>query len=387
MRGMSTGSDQPPRVALISSGLGHVMRGIETWMTELATHLPAALPVELWSGGPPPVQVARRKRCLYALRREALLLKPFNWHRRYLIEQLSVLPWALLWLRWGRIEVAYCGDPALSWHLKGFRRWHRAKVVFSDGMRLSPNWERDFDGVHLLAPAYLEAARREVLPANFDRFFAVPYFVDVNHFRPAQAEERAQARERFRLNGRAFVILNVGPVGQVSGKRLDFLIREAARLGAAVELVSAGVDEDGALEVRALGRQLLGPPMRFLGVVDRAWMPALFQAADVYALAALQEPFSIAILEALACGIPVIYNPEEMRAWQVGDGGVAVSMTEPGAAAAMFERLKQDAAWRAKLGRQARALAVSRYAPEIVCRQLTEALVRVSRRPTQPGAE
>jgi glycosyltransferase involved in cell wall biosynthesis len=379
---MSAPSDQPPKVALISSGLGHVMRGIETWMAELAAHLPAVLPVELWSGGPPPAQVPRRKRCLHALRREALPLKPFNWHRRYLVEQLSVLPWALLWLRWGRVQVAYCGDPVLSWHLKRFRRWHRAKVVFSDGMRLSPNWERDFDGVHLLAPAYLEAARREVPPASFDRFFAVPYFVDVNHFRPAQAAERTRARERFGLAERSFVILNVGPVGQVSGKRLDFLIREAARLGAEVELVSAGVDEDGAPQVRALGQQLLGPRMRFLGVVDRASMPTLFQAADVYALAALQEPFSIAILEALACGIPVVYNPEEMRAWQVGDGGVAVSLTEPGAAAAMFTRLKQDWAWRAELGRHGRALAVSRYAPEIVCRQLAEAWARVSRRST-----
>jgi glycosyltransferase involved in cell wall biosynthesis len=367
-------SEQPPKVALISTGLGRVMRGIETWMTELAMHLGPGLEVQLWSGGPPPAGVPCAVRRLHALHREALPLRPFNWHRRYLLEQLSVLPRALVLLRRQRMDLAFCGDPALSWHLKRFRSWHGAKVVFSDGMRLSPKWEQDFDGVHLLAPVYLEAARREVPPACFARFFAIPYFVDTRRFHPASVVERAAARRKFGLPEQAFVILNVGPVGQVSGKRLDFLLREAAGLDAESLLVSAGVDEDGAAAVRALGHELLGSRMKFLGVVDRASIPVLFQAADAYALAALQEPFSIAVLEALASGLPVAFNPEEMRGWQVGGGGVAVSMTEPGAAAAVFRRLKADPSWRATLGREARALAVSRYAPEVVCGQLTDAL-------------
>jgi glycosyltransferase involved in cell wall biosynthesis len=348
-------------------------------MTELALHLPADLEVELWSGGPPPGNVKRATRCLHALDRNARLLKPLNWPRRYVVEQLSVLPLALYWLGRRRMDVAYCGDPALSWHLKRFAAWHRAKVVFMNGMRLSPAWARHFDGVQLLAPAYLEAARRQLPPQDLERFFVVPHFVDVELFRPGEAYQKALARATFGLSDDDFVILNVGPVGQVSAKRLEHLIGEAALLPPDSVLVSAGVDEDGAAAVRAEGRRLLGGRARFLGPIERARMPLLYRAADVFAIAALNEPFSIAILEALASGIPVVYHPDEVRTWLVGSGGLPADMTVPGAAATVFRELEARLAWRQELGRQGRSLAETRYAPGPNCRLLAEALRRVGR--------
>ncbi|MEW6303162.1 MAG: glycosyltransferase family 4 protein [Verrucomicrobiota bacterium] len=368
------------RVALVSSGLGHVTRGIEVWMTELAAHLPADIDAELWSGGAPPAVRGRSACHLHGISRDAAILRPWSWHRRYILEQLSVLPRTVLRLRKSRCDIVYCGDPVLSWHLKRFRSFHHAKVVFMNGMRLSAGWARDFDGVHLLAPPYLEQARRELGAENTNRFFAVPHFVDLEQFAPASAEQRAAARQQFGLPEKAFVVLTAGPVGQVSGKRLEWLAQEVAHVGPDCVLVSAGVEEDGAEDVRASVRAALGQRAIFVGRVERARMPQLYHAADVYSLGSLAEPFSIAILEALASGLPVVHHADDVMRWQTGDGGVPVSMSNAGEAAAAFRNL-QSGEQQQRIGRSARKLAETRYAPKIVCAEWVQCVLRIAAPP------
>jgi 1,2-diacylglycerol 3-alpha-glucosyltransferase len=365
------------KLALLSSGLGYTARGIEIWMAELAAHLPDDIALELWSGGPTPSSLACPAVSLHGLSRDASVLGGISWHRRYQIEQLSVLAQALLRLRRHKLDAVYCGDPVLSWHLKRFRSVHGAKVVFMNGMRLSAQWAKDFAGVHLLAPPYLEAARRELPGQKLDQFFVVPHFADLTRFIPATTEQRVAARQRLGLKADAFVILNVGPIGQVSGKRLEWLAEEVASASRDTLLLSAGLAEDGAENVRQQVVQALGSRARFLGAVARANMPELFHAADAYALASLAEPFSIAILEALASGLPVVHHADEVMQWQTGAGGVAVSMTAKGEAASVLRGLEHDPLQRRELGSAARRLAETRYAPARISRQIADALLKI----------
>lgn len=366
------------RLILLSSGLGFVARGIETWMVELARHLPAEVETELWSGGAPPPVPGRQVRHLHGISRNSFWLRPFSWHHRYQVEQLSVLEQTIVRLRRHRPAIVYCGDPVLSWHLKRFRKWHGAKVVFMNGMRLSANWAKGFDGVHLLAPPYLEEARRELAGQNTAPFFAVPHFVDLEMFKPPSANEREAARQQLGVPDNCFAVLNVGPIGHVSGKRLEWLAEEVAAAGRPAVLLSAGVDEDGADAVRGHARRVLGDRFRFLGQVERSRMPSLYHAADVYALASLAEPFSIAILEALASGLPVVHHPDTVMRWQTGPGGITASMTEKGEAARALRSLQDEPGHRAETGAAARKLAEDRYAPAAVCRDLVAALRKVA---------
>lgn len=372
--------DGSMRVALISSGAGHVSRGIEVWMLELARHLSSACRAELWAGREP-VGGPRPAVRLGNIGRDSMVLRSVPWERRYQAEQLTALPKSLWALRRRKMTVAYCGDPYLAWNLKRFRGWHGAKVVFMNGMRLTPRWLRDYDGIHLLAPPYLSEARTMLPPEQAGRFFAVPHFADTERFVPPTVAQRKSARGRWDLPADAFLVLTVGPVGSVSGKRLDHLAGEVAAASSTAVLVSAGAPEDGAEAIRARARQALGDRFRELGRVERAEIGRLYQAADVYSLGSLAEPFSIAILEALASGLPVVHNEEETMAWQTGAGGLAVPMGTPGAAAPAFRRLESDPVLRDRIARAARVLAEARYAPGPVCAALEEELRRVSGRP------
>ncbi len=91
----------------------------------------------------------------------------------------------------------------------------------------------------------------------------------------------------------------------------------AARLSGQRVLVVAVGDEAAALG-------LAGVSVRFVTDLDPKAMAQHYQAADVYVHAARADTFPVSILEALACGTPVVATavggiPEQIRPAQAGD--------------------------------------------------------------------
>lgn len=334
---------------------------------ELQNH--SSVEAEAWGGGQSPEGFPARR--IRMIRRDSKLLKPLRWHARYHLEQMSAVLPCVVALRRRRIQIAFCADPSLAWNLKRFQRWHGSKVFFSDGMRLSPRWLQSYDGVHLLAPVYLEEAKAAVRPDRFDRFFAIPYFADTSMFHPGTIEERDALRRALGIPSDHRVALSVGPVGTESSKRLDHVAQELAASGNdRWTLLSAGADETGAAQVRARCEAALGHRIRFLGSQPRESLKDIFLASDIYALGALAEPFSIAIIEAMACGLPVIHHRFPVTEWITGAAGIAVDMSRPGHAAEALARFAggDDPAGRRRAA--ALQLTASRYAPPIVTEQL-----------------
>ncbi len=360
-----------PKVALISSGLGHVRRGIETWMGELARNLSPRLDVELW-GGAHLAGWPCRTMALPVVRRGSPWLARCSWGYRYHLEQMSAIVPAVLKLRRRKVDLAFCGDPSLAWNLKRFRSFHGARVVFSDGMRLTPRWLQEYDGIHLLAPRYLEEAAAVVKPENLGRFFVIPYFVELGLFRPPEPGERERLRARMGIPAEAQVAVTVGPVGSASNKRLDHVVRELEQAGSHWHLLSAGADEDGSSAVREEAGRRLGSRIQFLGAIPRSDLAEVYRAADCYVLGALAEPFSIAILEALASGLPVVHHPDPITTWVSGTGGLPVSMEQTGAAAGALGRLVAETGLRERLGAAGRDLVVRRNSPDVVSDALAE---------------
>ncbi len=95
----------------------------------------------------------------------------------------------------------------------------------------------------------------------------------------------------------------------------------------------------------------------FLGPVDTSELPALFAQATVFAMPTLQEPFGLAFLDAMACGLPCVGTRIEAIPEIVRDGetGLLVPPGDPAALAGALERLLVDPARARAMGARGRA--------------------------------
>ena len=109
-----------------------------------------------------------------------------------------------------------------------------------------------------------------------------------------------------------------------------------------------------------------------LGLADRVIMPGAatqaevlewWQRADVGVLCSKSEGMPVALMEAAACGVPVVATavggvPELVRD---GETGLVIASEDAGALAAALERLLRDARLRARFGAAARLWAVENF--------------------------
>jgi glycosyltransferase involved in cell wall biosynthesis len=137
-------------------------------------------------------------------------------------------------------------------------------------------------------------------------------------------DERAigAVRERYGL-GETF-LLSVGSLEP--GKNRGRLIAAFKRLARQdIELVIVGqpawrYEREFDL-VNALG---LEARVRFLGYVPDADMPAIYNAATAFAFPSLYEGFGLPVLEAMACGTPVVTSDRGATAEIAGDAALLV---------------------------------------------------------------
>ncbi|MGF1449422.1 MAG: glycosyltransferase [Opitutales bacterium] len=162
-------------------------------------------------------------------------------------------------------------------------------------------------------------------------------------------------------------------------KGIDLLLRAASQspaFQAGWEIVVAGPDEGGHLaELQAVVRELrLEARVTFPGTVTGADKVSLLRSADVFALTSHSEGFSVAILESMACGVPVLGShacnfPELARdggGWLCEAEVASVRTSLEGALACTDEERQQR-------GRTGQELVRQRYTWQAVAQTLLEA--------------
>lgn len=89
--------------------------------------------------------------------------------------------------------------------------------------------------------------------------------------------------------------------------------------------------------------------IHFAGYADDRDLPALYSAAHVFAFPSLYEGFGIPILEAMACGAPVVAANTSSLPEVAGDAALLIDPTDAGALAAALRRAAEDESLRARL--------------------------------------
>jgi alpha-1,6-mannosyltransferase len=220
---------------------------------------------------------------------------------------------------------------------------------------------RDFDQV--VAPSRFIAGR--LAESGVADAIALPLGVDTELFHPGRADREAVRRE-LGLDPRHRLLVFAGRPARE--KRLDVLVEAVERLGDPYALLLVGAGDAAPPSGRVIAEPYQSDPVRLARVLA---------SCDAFVHANDAEPFGLVVLEAMACGLPVV---------GVNSGGVAESVDDSvgqlaarsdaaalsEAIAALFERDP------ARIGRAARLRVEARHGWNRVFEQLTALYARLT---------
>jgi glycosyltransferase involved in cell wall biosynthesis len=351
---------------LLSQRAGYRSAGIHGYLDGLLRHLPAHLP-DGWSltalvGG---ANASRYDDM--PMRRASLFGRPFDTEspmRRILWEQVAQ-PFALggfdllhagafvapLWLRQPCVvtiyDLSFIHHPgrlpaARRLYLRGFTGLtvRRARRVIA----ISHSTARD-----LTQTLGVPASRIDVAAPGTDH--AV--------MRPLPADQVAAFRQRKNLPARFWLFLGT----LEPRKNLPLLLEAYAALPESHRLpliLGGGKGWDYEPIFAAVERLRLTDSVTFPGFIPSDELPFWYNSAHAFIYPSVFEGFGLPVLEAMACGTPVIVSDASSLPEVAGDAGLCISLDDAAAWTAALRRASQDAAWR-ETARERGFAAAARY--------------------------
>jgi glycosyltransferase involved in cell wall biosynthesis len=171
--------------------------------------------------------------------------------------------------------------------------------------------------------------------------------VDTSYFCPGEPETIAQTKLRYGLAPDKPLVLFVGRL--VPKKGVDKLI---ASRDPAYQIVLAGT---GAVPDLPDGVVCVGP-------LERNELRRLYQACDIFAYPAVGEMLTLAMQEAMGCGLPVVATKEpDYAAYDLNPDGIELVVPEPASLRTAFLEILGDEDRLLRMRRYSRELAVDRF--------------------------
>jgi glycosyltransferase involved in cell wall biosynthesis len=292
--------------------------GVERWARELAVRLPALGP-ERYAVLRPPAALAHRAGHAWeqvalagtaVARRAPLVLNPANSAPLASARNLIVVH-----------DAAALREPA--WYSGAYAAWQRAVLPVLVRRARHIVTVSEFSRDELVSLAGADPARITVIAGGVD------------HARLHPGVDPAPARAAFGLQ-RPYVLTVASRLPRKNLAALEPVARRLGELG--VDVVAAGGHrpefgpaDGGARAVRALGR------------VPEALLPALYAGAAAFVLPSLHEGFGLPVLEAMACGVPVVASDRGALPETCGGAALLVDPTDHAALADAVQAAIGDA--------------------------------------------
>jgi glycosyltransferase involved in cell wall biosynthesis len=241
-----------------------------------------------------------------------------------------------------------------KWLLAPKRRVYRCLYT------LAARW---VDGFIAVSAQIRENLAQEFGPAVAARVVVIPNGVDVQRYDGER--DRDTVRQSLGLPQAAQVLMMVGTLKSVKGHR--FLLKALPALLSRHPNIYLVIVGDGelrdALHVQAAALNL-EERVCFLG--SRQDIADLLAAADLFVLPSLWEGLSMALLEAMATGLPIVASSVSGTA-QALEPGVSGELVPPGdvnALAQALDKVLGDPAYARALGQAARQRVVAGFSAE-----------------------
>ncbi len=213
--------------------------------------------------------------------------------------------------------------------------------------------------------AVSEFVEKSVLASGLPKELVETIFVGVEIPPRISQAERNAARNRFAIPSDSVCLGNVAAFVPEKGHVL--LLRALAELRARFPqcvVLLAGEGREQA-RLQALARELrIEDLVRFPGFV--ADVESVYAATDIFVFPSHQEPLAVAMLTAMAYGLPLVAfarggNPEAV---EDGKNGVLAKELDSAALAAAIARLLSDPAEARRLGEAARETVMARFSAD-----------------------
>jgi len=363
-------------IALLSSGLGHVKRGVETWTAEMATALNAkGVNCTVYKGGGK--KEAVYERVIPCLRRYSGLNKWVIKHRPgfmwrfgfgtiYTLEEMT-FAWNILpELLTRQFDIIHTQDPDIALFIQRLHKLRliKSKVILAHGTEEPFDFLKKIDYLQHLAPFHQEQANENGVVNK--KSFAMGNFINTDLFKPA---DQLAARKALNIPGDAFVVLSVAAIKKTH-KRIDYLIDEVKKIRATnVHLVIAGAETIQTEDLIQQGKEALEGRITFLKNYPRENIHQVYTAADIFVLCSLKEMMPIALLEAISSGLPSIVHHYPVEKWMIGDGGESIDMAKKGELALTIGKYLSDD-YRREKSRNAREHAVRNFSKDVIVNQI-----------------
>ena len=195
-----------------------------------------------------------------------------------------------------------------------------------------------------------------------EQYHVVPLGFDLAAFAAVDTAARQRARTELQIPGDVPVLATVGRLTAIKNYAL---LLDAAQLVASgrpnlVVLLAGDGELRSELEAQA-ARLGITANVRFLGW--RRDLPAIYAATDVFALTSKNEGTPVALIEAMATGVPGVSTEVGGVGDVIADTsmGLKVPLDDPRALATAVERLFADSEQRRRMGEVARAHVLAHY--------------------------
>jgi glycosyltransferase involved in cell wall biosynthesis len=163
----------------------------------------------------------------------------------------------------------------------------------------------------------------KILNVEIDKITVIPNAVD-SLFHPLTQAQKHAFREALKVPQETICLLNVGgnhPRKNVITALKALKLMKQKGLNVQFWKVSDDFNDEDKAYIQAND---LEPVIQYLGYLDKPALVNAYNAADIYIAPSFHEGFGITLLEAMACGIPVITSNTSAMPEVVGEAGILV---------------------------------------------------------------